>query len=42
VLVANNPEVGDGPVLTEAQNWELLSAAVFELCPQVRPGDLAR
>jgi hypothetical protein len=37
VLTAQNPEVGDGPHLTGAQNWLLLSAARSGLCPQVRP-----
>jgi hypothetical protein len=36
VLVAQNPEVGDGPHLTGEQNWHLLSAALSALCPQVQ------
>jgi hypothetical protein len=38
VLAAQNPAVGDGPHLSAAQNWELLSAAVTELCPELRTG----
>lgn len=38
VLAAQNPSVGDGPRLSAAQNWELLSAAVTELCPELRTG----
>lgn len=38
VLAAQNPAVGDGPHLTAAQNWALLTAAVSELCPQLRSG----
>jgi hypothetical protein len=37
VLASNNPGVG-GPVLTAAQNWELLSVAVSELCPELWTG----
>ncbi|GJO17868.1 hypothetical protein NJB1507_08380 [Mycobacterium marinum] len=38
ILASNNPGFGDAPVLTAAQNWELFSAAVSELCPQFRTG----
>ena len=38
VLAAQNPSVGDAPRLSAAQNWELLSAAVTELCPEIRTG----
>jgi hypothetical protein len=37
VLAAQNPAVGGAP-LTAAQNWELLSVAVSELCPELRTG----
>lgn len=33
ILESNNPEVA-GPLLSSAQNLELFSAAVAELCPQ--------
>jgi Protein of unknown function (DUF732) len=35
VLTAQNPGVGDGPHLTGAQNWHLLSSAISALCPEV-------
>lgn len=38
VLASNNPAVPPGPVLTPAQNWELLSAEVSELCPELETG----
>jgi Protein of unknown function (DUF732) len=41
VLASNNPRVGGGPVLTDAQNWDFLSMAVSELCPEFQPGELA-
>jgi Protein of unknown function (DUF732) len=34
VLAAQNPAVGGAP-LTADQNWELLSASVSELCPEL-------
>ena len=37
VLAAQNPAVGGAP-LTAAQNWELLSVAVSELCPELQTG----
>jgi Protein of unknown function (DUF732) len=41
VLETNNPHVGGGPVLTDAQNWNFLSIAVSELCPEFQPGKIA-
>jgi len=38
ILAAQNPAVGDGPHLSGAQNWELFSAAIAELCPQLQSG----
>ena len=38
VLAAQNPGFGDAPRLSAEQNWELLSAAVTELCPELRSG----
>ncbi|MFY9918136.1 MAG: DUF732 domain-containing protein [Mycobacterium sp.] len=38
ILAAQNPGFGDAPRLSAEQNWELLSAAVTELCPELRTG----
>jgi hypothetical protein len=41
VLESNNPHAGGAPLLTDTQNWDFLSIAVAELCPEFQPGELA-